>query len=172
MDAVASLSDAAEVDMDSDMEGRSADEEEIHAQMGIQIEANALVEHVDICLDRGESFSRIASSLGLSRKALSRRLLQKGWGGVYSQVSAEECREAILLVVPFDRAGINWGIRHVQALLRATLKMRVPRKLVQDVLYDMQPDHMQRREVRQLFCGQYDIIEAMALWHMDCECIV
>lgn len=38
---------------------------------------------------------------------------------------------------------------------------------MRDALYSLQPEHMQRRQVRALFCGQYDISEPMILWHMD-----
>ena len=84
-------------------------------------------------------------------------------------LTPEECRDAILSVVPLDRAGCNSGIRHVQALLRRELKLWVPPQLFQDVLYAMQPGHMRRREVRLLFRGQYDVMEPIVLWHMDWE---
>jgi hypothetical protein len=105
------------------------------------------VDHVKALPNRGDHLSSIATSLGLSRKVLSRRLYNLGWRGVYHSLTPEECRDAILSVVPFDREGCNWGIRHAQSLLRRELQLRVPQQLIRDVLHAMQPGHMKRREV-------------------------
>jgi hypothetical protein len=152
-------------------ESNGDDVEEDHGAEGpeIYIEEYDLVDHVEALLNRGDHLSSIATSLGLSRKVLSRRLYNLGWEGVYHNLTPEEYRDAILSMVPFDRGRCNWGIRHAQSLLRRELKLRVPRQLIQDVLHAMQPGHMRRREVRLLFRGQYDVMEPMALWHMDYE---
>lgn len=150
----------------SETSGENMDEADVEEDH-IHIPEHILLDHVEERLNRGEHFSPIATSLGLTRKALSGRLFNLGWEGVYHNLSPEECRDAILSVVPLDRGGVNWGIRHVQSLLRRELKLRLPRQLVRDVLHAMQPGHMRRREVRLLFRGQYDVIEPMVLWHMD-----
>ena len=83
------------------------DEEAIH------MEEENLVEHIDMLLNRGDNFLSIALFLGLSRKVLSRRLHCLGWEGVYHTLTLEECKDAILSVVPLDCIGCNWGIRTV-----------------------------------------------------------
>jgi hypothetical protein len=128
-----------------------------------------MVDHIEVLLNRRDHLSSTATSLGLSRKVFSCRLYNLGWKGVYHSLTPEECRDAMLLVVSLDRGGCNWEIHHAQSLLRRELKLRVPRELVRDVLHAMQPGHMRRKEVRLLFQGQYDVMEPMALWHMDCE---
>jgi hypothetical protein len=120
-------------------ESNGDDVEEDHGVEGpaIYVEEYDLVDHVEMLLNRGDHLSSIATSLGLSRKVLSRRLYNLGWGGIYHSLTSEECRDAILSVVPFDRGGCNWGICHAQSLLRKELKLRVPRQLVRDVLHAM-----------------------------------
>jgi len=159
---------AMESDGDPTVEARPGEDGEEDEQ-AIHLEEDNLLEHVEMLLNRGDNFVSIAQSLGLSRKVLSRRLYCLGWEGVYHTLTLEECRDAISSVVPLDRAGCNWGIRTVQALLRRELKLRVPRQLVRDALHTMQPGHMRRREVRLLFRGQYNVTEPMVLWHMDCK---
>jgi hypothetical protein len=156
----------------SETSGENVDEPDVEEDHPIHIAEHILLDHVEDCLNRGEYFSSIATSPGLTRKALSRRLFNIGWEGVYHNLSLEECRDAILFVVPLDRGGVNWGIRHAQSLLRRQLKLRLPRQLVRDMLYAMQPGHMRRREVRLLFRGQYNVTKPMVLWHMDCELLL
>jgi hypothetical protein len=160
--------DVAEEDDDGD--GIEEDDgDEMDGPIAAPIEEHELLDHVEELLNRGNHLSTIAMALGLSRKVLARRLYALGWTGVYHTLTPKECRDAILSVVPLDRAGCNWGVRHVQSMLRRELRLRVPRQHVWDVLHAMQPGHMRWREVRALFQGQYDVTEPMVLWHMDCE---
>lgn len=129
-----------------------------------------LLAYVEDALNRGEKFNAIADSLCMSRNSLSRQLKGMGWGGVYHSIGLDELVTAITSHVPISRGGCNWGMRTVAASLRSSLGLRVPRELVRNALMSMQPEHMQRRQVRALFRGQYDITEPMILWHMDCKC--
>lgn len=128
-----------------------------------------LLTHVEGALNRGEKFNHIAHALCIHRDVLSRHLKAVGWSGVYHSIGMDELKEAIVKYVPLSRGGCNWDMRTVAASLRCSLGLRVPRKLVRDDLYSLQPEHMQRRQVRALFRGQYDILEPMILWHIDCE---
>ena len=128
-----------------------------------------LLAYVKDALNRGEKFNNIANSLCMKRNVLSRRLKGIGWGGVYHSIELDELVHTIADHVPFLRGGSNWGMRTVAACLRSILGLRVPRAKVQDALLSLQPQHMQRRQVRALFRGQYNISEPMILWHMDCE---
>jgi hypothetical protein len=76
------------------------------------IEEHELVDHVEELFNRGDHLSMVAMALGLSWKVLARRLYDLGWGGVYHTLTPEECRDAILSVVPLSRGGCNWEIRH------------------------------------------------------------
>ena len=89
--------------------------------------------------------------------------------GVYHSIELHELVHTIADHVPLSRGGSNWGMRTMAVCLRSTLGLCVPRAKVRDALLSLQPQHMQRRQVRALFRGQYDISEPMILWHMDCE---
>jgi hypothetical protein len=141
---------------ESDGEDMSADHG--REERTVDVEEHDLVDHVEVLLNCGDHFSARSTSLGLSRKVLSRRLYNLGWGGVYHTLTVEKCRDAILTVVPLDHAGCNWGLHHVQSLFKRELKVRVPRQLVRDMLHAMR-----RREVRLMFRGQYNVTEPMVL---------
>lgn len=160
----------SDVEVDREIAEHDGSEDDTDGQIRIAIPEHKLVDHVEELLNRGDHLSTIAMALGLSRKVLARRLYDLGWSGVYHTLMPHECEDAILSVVPLNRAGCNWGIRHVQSLVRRELGLRIPRQQVRDVLHTLQPGHMRRREVQALFRGQYDIVEPMVLWHMDCEC--
>jgi len=128
-----------------------------------------MLDYVEDALNHGEKFNAIADSLSMTRNSLSRHLKAMGWGGVYHSIGTDELVAAITSHVPIVRGGCNWGMCTVAASLRSSVGFRVPREVVRNVLMTMQPEHMQRRQVRALFRGQYDITEPMILWHMDCK---
>ena len=130
-----------------------------------------LFAYVKDALNYGEKFNAIVDLVCMTRNSLLRQLKGMGWGGVYHSIGLDELVTAITIVVPISRSGSNWGIRTVATCLRSLLGLRVLHEVVRDALMSMQPEHMQRREVRTLFRGQYDITEPMILWHMDCKWI-
>ena len=107
--------------------------------------------YVEDALNRGEKFNNIANSLCMTRDVLSRRLKGIGWGGVYHSIELHELVHTIADHIPLSRGGSNWGMRTMAACLRSTLGLRVPRAKVQDALLSLQPQHMQRRQVRAVF---------------------
>ena len=112
-----------------------------------------LLAYVEDALNRGEKFNNIADSLCMRRNVLSRRLKGIGWGGVYHSIELHELVHTIADHVPLSRGGSNWDMPTVAACLRSTLGLRVPRAKVRDALLSLQPQHMQRRQVRALFRG-------------------
>ena len=64
------------------------------------MEDSDLVDHVQVLLNCGDHLSTIATFLGLSKDGLSRGLYNLRWRGIYYNLTIEECREAILSVVP------------------------------------------------------------------------
>jgi hypothetical protein len=88
---------------ESDGEDMSAD----HGgeERTVDIEEYDLVDHVEVLLNRGDHFSAITTSLGLSRKVLSRRLYNLRRGGVYHTLTVEECRVAGFCWIVQDAIG-------------------------------------------------------------------
>lgn len=137
-------------------------------EAGLATPPDRLLDAVEMRLNEGYKFSDVAAALGIGRNVLSRLLTAQGWGGVYHQVPMAELREIIAAEVPLGRAGSNWGIRSVQAMLRLR-NLRVPRDRIREALSQLQPQHLERRRVGRLFRGQYTISKPMVLWHMDCK---
>lgn len=140
----------------------------VNSEEVLSMQGLSLKDLVELRLNERHKFSHIAADLGLGRNDLTRMLNAEGWEGVYHHVPFNQLKEIILQEVPLLRAGSNWGIRSVQAMLRHR-KLRVPRALIREALSQLQPQHMERCQVGRLFRGQYTITKPMLLWHMDCK---
>ena len=136
----------------------------------VYLDGELLLKYVERRLARGDHFVDVAEALGIGRNILRRRLQELGWRGVYDtpSVASGDVMAAIRSEVPVMRAGVNWGIRSVQCRLRLS-GLRLGRQAVRDALHNMQPEHMERRQLGRLRRGQYTITKPMILWHMDCE---
>ena len=83
------------------------DKPDIEEDLSIHISEEILLDHVENCLNWGKHFSSIVTSLGLTRAALSSRLFNVEWEGIYYNLSLEECKDTILFVVPLNCGGLN-----------------------------------------------------------------
>ncbi len=81
------------------------------------LEGDKLLAHVELLLTHNQEFVDVATSLGLNRYALRRKLKSLGWGRVYHNLYPENLDAMIPQSVPFTRAGCNWGICFTQATL-------------------------------------------------------
>ena len=61
---------------------------------------------------------------------------------MYHSIELDELVHTIADHVPISRGGSNWGMRTVVACIRSTLGLRVPRELVWNALFSLQPQHM------------------------------
>ena len=110
-----------------------------------------LLAYVKDALSHGEKFNNIADLLCMKRNVLSRRLKGIGWGGVYHSIELDELVHTIVDHVSISRGGSNSGMRTIATCLRSTLGLCVPRELVRNALFSLQPQHMQRRQMRAFF---------------------
>ncbi len=81
------------------------------------LEGDELSAHVELELTRSQKFVDVATSLGLSRYALKRKLKSLGWGWVYHNSYPEDLDAMIPQSGPFAKVGCNWGICFAQATL-------------------------------------------------------
>ncbi len=100
-------------------------------------------------LTRGKKIVDVGTNLGLNKYAIKRKLQSLGWGGVYHELYPKDLDEMIPQSAPLTRARCNWGIRFAQATL-CQEGYKIPRRMVQDSMQHLQPEHMAHHEVRRL----------------------